>query len=325
MRVTKAEIRTTRERLNSYVLETPTVRWPGGAIESRLAPGTEVFAKLELLQRTGSFKVRGAMNVMLSLDEKQRESGITAVSAGNHAVATAFGARQLGLDAKVVMLRHANPMRVRLVQSLGAELVFADDAAAAFQMADALVEEEGRTLVHPFEGPKTILGTATVGAELCEQAQALDAVVVPIGGGGLAAGVAAAVKEIQPETEVFGVEPVGADSMSRSLAAGRPVDLERIDTIADSLGAPGAAPVSFATCQRYLDDVVTITDEEMRAAMELIFEDIKLAVEPAGAASTAALLGPLKDRLAGRRVGLIVCGSNIDRPTYNRLLDAGAA
>src|SRR5438105_4932072 len=152
--------------------------------------------------------------------------------------------------------------------------------------------------------------------ELCTQARDLDAVGIPIGGGGLCAGVAAAVKQISPRTLVFGVEPEGADTMHRSFASGKPERIDKVRTIADSLGAPYAAPYSFDLCRRYVDDLVKISDDEIRAAMLLLFRSAKLAVEPAGAAATAALCGPLRERLLGKRVALIVCGANIDRETF---------
>ncbi len=171
-------------------------------------------------------------------------------------------------------------------------------------------------MIHPFEGRRTVLGTAGVGLELSDQVADLDAVIVPIGGGGLAAGVATAIKLAQPECQVFGVEPEGADSMHRSFAAGEPQAIDRVRTIADSLGAPHAAPYTFGLCRRFIDELVKIDDDQIRRAMGMIFGSLKLAVEPAGAAATAALCGPLRDRLAGKRVGVIVCGTNIDIGTF---------
>ena len=165
-----------------------------------------------------------------------------------------------------------------------------------------------------------------MGLELVEQAPDAEAVIVPIGGGGLCAGVASAVKQAKPGCRVFGVEPEGADSMRRSFDAGSPQKIEAVRTIADSLGAPHAAPYSFALCRRYLDDLVLVSDDALRRAMALLLSSAKLAVEPAGAAATAALCGPLRERLAGRRVALIVCGANIDAATFARhLADVPAA
>ena len=314
------EIRTAYGQIADHVLVTPAVEWPGTELAKLLAPQTRVTAKLELLQRTGSFKARGALLNMLGLNSEQRARGITAVSAGNHAIAAAWAAQMVGVSAKIMMINTANPRRVELANSFGAEIVMAGSAHEAFAMADELVATEGRTLVHPFEGRVTALGTATVGLEFLEQAPTLDAVIVPIGGGGLIAGISAAVKLMNANCQVFGVEPVGADSMHRSFAAGEPQSIEKVATIADSLGAPYAMPFTFALARANVDDLVLVTDAEMRAAMRTTFLDAKLAVEPAGAAALAALVGPLRDQLAGKHVGLIVCGSNIDMHTYYRYL-----
>lgn len=299
---------------------TPAVAWPGTELPTHLARHTRVTAKLELLQRTGSFKARGALVNIMGLTPEQRTRGITAVSAGNHAIAAAWAAQMMGVSAKIMMINTANPRRVELANSFGADIVMAGSAHEAFAMADELVASEGRTLVHPFDGRATALGTATVGLEFLEQAPSLDAVIVPIGGGGLIAGISAAVKLISPNCLVFGVEPEGADSMHRSFAAGEPRSIEKVATIADSLGAPYAMPFTFALTRANVEDLVLVTDAEMRAAMRMTFLDAKLAVEPAGAAALAALVGPLRDRLAGKHVGLIVCGSNIDMHTYYRHL-----
>lgn len=318
--ITLEAIRQTRERLGERVVETPVWQWQGQEIEAAAGPGTEVFLKLELFQRTGSFKPRGALSVMLDLDRAALERGVTAVSAGNHAIAVAFAARMLGTTAKVVMPATANPLRVERSRGYGAEVVLVPDVHAAFARVQQIQEEEGRHFVHPFEGPRTALGTATVALEFLRQVPDLDAAIIPIGGGGLCAGMAAAIKLLRPQCLVFGVEPEGADSMHRSFAAGAPVAIERVQTIADSLGAPMALPYSFDLCHKNVDDLVLISDEAMRAAMRLLFGSMKLAVEPAGAAATAALCGPLRERLAGKRVGVIVCGSNIDGPTFSRLI-----
>jgi len=312
------EIQTARARLRDFVVETPVWRLQGDEVERRA--GTRPLLKLELFQHTGSFKARGALAVMLDLLPEQRLRGVTAVSAGNHAMAVAYAARALGTTAKVVMPRTANPARVDGCRGYGAEVVLVDDVHEAFARAKQIEDEEGRTFVHPFEGPFTALGTATLGLELCEQAPDLDAVIVPIGGGGLCAGVAAAVKQRLPHAQLFGVEPEGADSMHRSFASGKPEGIDKVRTIADSLGAPYAAPYSFALCRRYVDDLVMVNDDQLRDAMRLLFRCAKLAVEPAGAAATAALCGPLRERLAGKNVALIVCGANIDAQSFARYL-----
>jgi threonine dehydratase len=314
-------IEAARERLGTRIVETPVRPWWGDELPA-LIGGGEILLKLELLQRTGTFKPRGALTVMLALGDAERGRGVTAVSAGNHAIAVAYAARLLGTSATVVMPRSASPFRIERCRRLGAKVVLCADIAAAFAQVRAIEAEEKRTVVHPFEGPLTVLGNATLGLELARQAEGLDAVIVPIGGGGLAAGIAAAIRQLQPSCRVFGVEPEGAASMSESLAAGAPVALERVATIADSLGAPYALPHTFAICRETLEEVVRVDDQALCDAMALIFRDLKLAVEPAGAAAAAALLGPLRERLAGERVALIVCGSNIDPQSYSRHLAA---
>lgn len=313
-------IRAARTRLGALIRETPVWRWLGPDIEQAVGEETEVILKLELFQHTGSFKPRGALTVMLDLDRAALNRGVTAVSAGNHAIAVAYAASLLDTSAKVVMPRTASPLRVARCRALGAEVVLVDDVKQAFARVAQIQEEEERFLVHPFEGPLTALGTATLGLEFAEQAPDLDAVIIPIGGGGLAAGMAAAFKQLQPLCRVYGVEPEGADSMRRSFLAGSVQALDKVQTIADSLGAPMALPYSFDLCRRYVDEIVLVRDDEMRAAMRLLFLGMKLAVEPAGAAATAALCGPLLQNLRGKRVGMIICGSNIDSRTFAQLI-----
>ncbi len=311
-------IEAARARLAPYIVETPTVRWTSPEVGRRLGPESDVRLKLELLQVTGTFKPRGALTVMLDMAPDALGRGVVAVSAGNHAIATAYAASVLGTTAKVVMMKSASPVRISRAKGYGAEVILAEDVHAAFAEVERIAEAEGRTFVHPYEGPLTALGNATLGLEVARQAPDLDAVIVPVGGGGLAAGVAAAIKAASPGTAVYGVEPEGAASMRLSLDAGRPMAIDKVTTIADSLGAPRAMPMSFELCRRFLDDVVLVDDDALRRAMALLFDEAKLAVEPAGAAATAALFGPLRARLAGQRVVVIVCGSNIDLATWQR-------
>jgi len=228
----------------------------------------------------------------------------------------------VGTSAKVVMKADSNPFRIEQCRRYGAEIELVADVHVGFRRVQEIAEAEGRTFIHPYEGLRVASGTGTLGLEFLEQAPDLEAVIVPIGGGGLAAGVSSAIKLVNPACQVFGVEPFGADTMYRSFASGRPEAIDKVRTIADSLGAPFALPISFALCRANIDDIVRVEDAELVAAMRFLLEHAKLAVEPAGAAATAALLGPLRDRLAGRRVGLIVCGSNIDAAGFARLIGA---
>lgn len=309
------EIRVSRDRLSARILRTPVIRCR--AIEALLANGTEVHAKLEFLQRTGTFKARGALATVANLEAAALRQGLTAVSAGNHAIATAFAAQAMGTTAKVVMVRTANPYRVEACRGFGAEVVLADDVHSAFDEAKRIEVAEGRYFVHPFEGPSIALGTGGLGLEMCEQVPDFDALVVPVGGGGLIGGISNAVKQILPNVEIIGVEPEGADTMHRSFASGKPEAIAKVRSIADSLGAPYAMPYSFALTKANVDRLAMISDRQMRQAMGLLFQTMSIAVEPACAASTAALLGPLRESLQGRRVLLVMCGSNIDWETFS--------
>lgn len=310
------DIRRLRDELGENIVRTPLLQC--AALEERLGNGTHVYAKMEFLQRTGTFKARGALAVLKSLDRDQLERGVTAFSAGNHAVATAYAARAWGASAKVVMVSSANPARIEACRRLGAEMIMVDSVHDALQTARDLEKNEGRFFVHPYEGRWTAAGTATVGLEIAEQCEAFDAVVVPIGGGGLMAGISTAIKQLRPEVRVIGVEPVGADSMHRSFEAGEPKAIDAVRTIADSLGAPSALPYSFELCRQNVDQLVLVDDDQLRRGMGLLFDRMKIAVEPACAASTAALFGPLREELTGKKVVLVWCGSNIDWDTFAR-------
>jgi threonine dehydratase len=314
------EIQAARQGLGDMVAQTPVRRWTGLSLDGRIDHGTEVWLKQELFQVTGSFKVRGVLLVMRALPAEALARGVTTMSAGNHAIAVAYAARFLGTTAKVVMPKTASPARIRLAREQGAEVELVEHVHAAAARVKEIEAQEGRVFVHPFEGPGMALGAATVGFELAEQVPDLDAVVVPIGGGGLCAGVSLAIKRAQPRCQVFGVEPEGADTMHRSFAAGSPQAIDAVRTIADSLGAPFAAPFSFALCRANVDALVKVSDDQLRDAMRLLFSSAKLAVEPAAAASTAALLGPLRERLGGKRVALVVSGTNLDPESYARHL-----
>jgi threonine dehydratase len=310
------EIQSARSQLGKRVRFTPVWEWKSEQKDEIYGRETSLLMKLELLQFGGSFKCRGSLMNILSLSHEQLEKGVTAVSAGNHAISVAFAAKTVGTSAKVVMPKTANKVRVNLCKSLGAEVVLAEDVHHAFERVEMIEEQEGRFFIHPFDGFNTILGTATVGLELSEQADDLDAVIVPVGGGGLIAGISCCIKQLNPDIQVFGVEPEGADSMSQSFASGKPQSVEKIHTIADSLGAPFALPYSFGISYQFVDEMVTVNDVQMASTMKLLFEELKLAVEPAAASAMAALRYSLLEKLQGKRVGIIVCGSNIDVETF---------
>jgi len=309
-----AEINALRDSLGNTINRTPMVRC--ASLEEIIGGDTEIYAKLEFLQRTGTFKARGALAVLSQFDSAQIAKGITAVSAGNHAIAAAYAARSVGASAKIVMIGSANPSRIAACKAMGGEVVLVEDVHEAFETAEKIQREEGRYFVHPFEGREIATGTGTLGLEIYEQCPDMDAVVVTVGGGGLIGGVSNALKQLRPDCHVIGVEPEGADSMHRSFAAGAPQNIEGVKTIADSLGAPFAMPFSFGLCQQNVDQLCLVSDKQIRQAMGLLFHRMKVAVEPACATSTAALLGPLRDQLRDKRVVLLFCGSNIDWQTF---------
>ena len=317
-------IRANRARLGSLVVTTPVRELVDDALAAAVGASTTVWLKEELFQRTGSFKPRGALTVMLDLDAAALARGVTGVSAGNHAISLGYSAKKLGTTAHVVMPKTANAFRVQMCRELGATVELVENVHLAFERVHEIVASDGRTFVHPYEGPKTALGTASVGLEFIEQVRAagssLDAVLVASGGGGLTGGVACAVKQLSPSTAVYVVEPVGADSMRRSFDAGEPQAIDAVRTIADSLGAPRCEPYSFALNRMFVDDVVLVTDDQIRHAMRLLFRSAKLAVEPAGAAALAALMYPLREMLDGKRVGVIVCGGNIGIESFTELI-----
>lgn len=312
-------IKATRERLADRVITTPSLKWQGDQLTKAIGDSCEVYVKLEMFQRTGTFKARGAMNVMMQLSEDALSRGITAVSAGNHAIAAAYCAQQVGTHAKIFMPKTAKPLRIARAQAYGPEIILCDTQTEMFERAEKAQQEEGRTFVHPFEGPLTAQGAATAGLEFTQQVPELDAMILPIGGGGLCAGFSAALKQVWPKVAIHGVEPECANTMSLSFANGGPIKKEDVSTIADSLAPPLALPYTYAICRELLEDIVLVTDDQLRQAMRTLFYDLKLAVEPAGAATAAALCGPLKERLAGKRVGVITCGANIDIADFCQL------
>ncbi len=296
------QIRSTHKALQDEIVETPVIE---------LQPG--LFLKLELQQKTGSFKLRGALNFMRSLTPEQLNRGVTAFSAGNHAIAVAYAARILGATAKVAMPLSANPDRVKKCKSLGAEVIQTEKRTDLPLIAKRH-ETEGRTLVHPFDHPRTIEGAAGVGLELINQVKNLDVVFVPIGGGGLAAGVACAIKQAKPNCKIIGVQALSADAMYRSFQTGRPERNENPNTVADSLCPPLIGSFTYATCKQFLDGIVRIEETDIKAAMQLLKKSKNLIVEGAGAISLAAAL--TNSEFNGKTIGAIISGSNIDLESF---------
>ena len=305
---TLSDIRDARARIGNRVHHTPVL----SASRLGAAARTVLMHKCESLQKTGSFKVRGALNRLALLDDAARAQGVITVSAGNHAQALAWASRDAGVRCTVVMPTTASRTKVDASRGYGAEVVLhGTSGMEAFARAHELSVERSLTFVHPFDDEAIMAGQGTVGLELLEQAEAIDDVIVPIGGGGLIAGIAVAIKEQRPSIKVYGVEPTGAAVMRKSLDAGHPVRLESMTTIADGLAAPMAGDLTYPIVQHYVDDVVLVSDEEIAAAMRELLFSAKLLTEGGGAAATAAVLTG-KVPVQGRRVVAVVSGGNID-------------
>ncbi|MDX8349591.1 pyridoxal-phosphate dependent enzyme [Cognatiyoonia sp. IB215446] len=315
------EVAEAAELLADAIIETPILPLKSARWDTVLPDCASVTLKLELFQQTGSFKARGALFGLRGLTDDQRRVGVVAASGGNHALAVSWAAKMAGVNALITMPEAVDPARIAGCKALGAEISLHGDMAAAFAAMYAAADA-GRTIMHPYEAVHMILGAATCGREYALQAPEIDTFVIPVGGGGFSGGMAAAIKQMRPETHVIGVEPMGADTLWRSLAAGSPQSMPEVKTIADSLGAPFALPESFAVAQAYVDEVVRIEDHDMLRAMVQYQEILRITAEPACAASLAALTGPLSDRVAGRHVGLIACGSNISLTRYAELMQA---
>ncbi|MFT7147817.1 MAG: threonine dehydratase [Yoonia sp.] len=310
-----------RAAVQADLIKTPVLPLTSSRWDGILPDCAGVTVKLELFQQAGSFKARGVLIGIRSLTDAQRAAGVVAASGGNHALAVSWAAKAAGVDALITMPKATDPARVAGCEALGATLQLYDDMAAAFAaMNDAA--GEGRALLHPFEADHMILGSATCGYEYATQAPEIDTYVIPIGGGGMISGMACAIKQMNPSAQVIGVEPFGADSMTQSFAAGAPVRIDKVATIADSLGAPLAMPLSYGVAHAYVDRIVRIDDHAMLAAMDIYQQTLRITAEPACAASLAAVLGPLKDELTGCQVGIIACGSNISLDRYAALMAA---
>lgn len=285
--------------------------------------GTDLTLKLENLQRTGSFKARGSLHKMLLLTEAERARGVIAASAGNHAQGVAYHAGKLGIRATVVMPRTTPLVKAQATRDLGAEVILHgggyDEAA---QEAARIARETNAVPIHAFDDRAIVLGQATCGLEILEQVPDVQDIVVPVGGGGLIAGIALAVKSQRPDVRIFGVESACAPSMRDALASGAPVTLPPLPTIADGINVRRVGDVPFALAKELLDGVVTVTDEEVAEAVLLLLERAKTVAEGAGAVALAGLLrGGLPTR--GRRVVAVITGGNIDVNLLSRIIDRG--
>lgn len=294
-------------RISGSVHRTPLLS--SRTLSERL--GTRVFLKCENLQKTGAFKVRGALNRLLRLSDEERARGVSTISAGNHAQAVAWAAAAAGIHALVVMMENASRAKVEATRAYGAEIVLHGDAKAAFEKVYALSEERGLRFVHPFDDEEVVAGHASCGLEILDDLPDVGTIVVPVGGGGLSSGIAAAAAAKRPGVAVWGVEPEGADGMHRSLASGEAVHLDGVDTIADGLAAPMAGVLNHAILARHAEGVALVTDDELLSALRLLLERTKLLVEPSGAAGLAALLEGRIDFDARHPVVVVLSGGNV--------------
>lgn len=310
-------VRLARERIAGHVHLTPLL----SATRLGERVGVHLFLKCESLQKTGSFKVRGALTKLACLDSAARSRGVVTVSAGNHAQALAWASRAAGVRCTVVMPEAASRAKVDASRGYGAEVVLhGASSTEAFARAHELAESRGLVFVHPFDDSDVCAGAGTVGLEVLEQLHDVNAIVVPIGGGGLIAGIATAVRQARPGVRIFGVEPVGAPVMRRSLDERRPVHLDQVHTIADGLAAPMAGELPFRVVRSYVDDVILVSDDEIAAAMRDLLISAKLLAEGAGAAATAAVLSGRLPLERGSRVVSIVSGGNVDVDRLKALL-----
>lgn len=310
------DIRAAAVRIGDHVHHTPVLR--SRAVDAMA--GCDVFFKAEHLQRTGSFKIRGATNALLRLDAGRRHAGVVAFSSGNHAQAVASAAARAGVAATIVMPRDAPAVKLAAVLGYGAEVVpydrFTEDREA---IAAAISAETGRALIPPYDDPGVIAGQGTVGLELFGEVSGLDLLLVPGSGGGLSAGCAIAAAALSPQTDVVVVEPAAGDDITRSLAAGRRTRIAQPDTIADGLAGQIPGVLTFPLLQRLVSGAVTVADAEIVDAMALVFERMKQVVEPSGAAGLAAVLSGAVS-VAGKRVGVVLSGGNIGSARFAELL-----
>ena len=303
-------------KLSPYVLRTPLLKaWP---LISEIFD-TNIYFKMEFLQHSGTFKARGAVNNILNLSELNRSKGITAVSAGNHAIATSYVANKFKLKNKIYIYNSANKYRVNKCKEMNANIFFTNPHSA-FKDVEKTSKEEGYYFIHPFDGMHTLQGTASLGLEICNQLKNIDNIIISVGGGGLIGGIGSVIKQFYPNCNVIGVEPEGAQGLTDSLKLNDPVKNVKINTIADSLSAPLHMPYSFSICQKVIDKIVTVSDKEMINAMKFMFEKSKMLLEPACVAGIAALMGPLKNKFKNQKTLIVLCGSNIDVKSWSNLV-----
>ncbi|MCL7427733.1 pyridoxal-phosphate dependent enzyme [Streptomyces sp. YS415] len=318
--ITPDDVRDAAARLKGVAHRTPVLR--SRTLDGLV--GAEVFLKCENFQRVGAFKFRGAYNAASRLTPDQLTRGIATYSSGNHAQAVALAARELGTTAVIVMPEDAPPSKRRATEAYGAEIVTYDRYTGdRVALAEALAAERGLTVIPPYEHPHVMAGQGTAALELLEETGPLDALVTPVGGGGLIAGSGTIAKELYPRLRLIGVEPEAGDDTKRSLEAGRRIEIPVPKTIADGQALHTPGELTFSVNQRLVDAIALVGDDEIRDAMRFAFERLKIVVEPSGATPLAALLSGRLGALPAR-VGVIVSGGNVDAERFARLCgDAG--
>jgi len=314
--VTFADVRAAAIRLEGTAHRTPVIT--SRTLDAKT--GANVFLKCENFQRMGAFKFRGAYNRLVQLSTLERTSGVVTFSSGNHAQGLALAAQLLGISATIVMPKDAPVAKVEATRGYGAEVVFYDRAQQERDaIAGRIADERSAILVPPYDDPAVIAGQGTCALELLEAVNGLEVLIVPTGGGGLLAGSVVAAQEMPPQLAVYGVEPENGNDFQQSLRAGHRITVSLPDTIADGMQTQTPGEVTFPIVQRYVKDIVTVSDDQLRDAMRFAFERLKLVIEPSGAASLAALLdGKVEHR--GKRVGIIVSGGNVDARRFAAIL-----
>lgn len=315
--VTPEDVRAAHERIAAYVHRTPVVT--SRTLDERT--GARLYFKCETFQRVGAFKARGAFSRLLLLSSEERRRGVVAFSSGNHAQAVALAARTLGVPATIVMPRDAPALKLAATRGYGAEVILYDrEEESREAIAKRLVEERGALLVPPFDDDAVIAGQGTLARELLEDVPDLDVIVVPCGGAGLLSGVAVAAKGTRPAIRLYGVEPEAGDDVRQSVAKGVPVSIPVPRTIADSLQTTRPSERTLRIVEALVEEIVTVTDDEIRLAMAVAAARLKLIVEPGGAAAFAAVLAGRVKRVSGQRVGVVLSGGNVDPALFGSLV-----
>jgi threonine dehydratase len=313
--INSKDIQSIWERDKDTVKKTPLLesRYYSDLLDIRL------FLKCENLQRTGSYKVRGNLNKMASLSESEKNNGVVSFSAGNHAQAVAWAASALDVQSTLVMPTSAPMAKIEASRKYGAELILLDDITQTYDRALEISEQEGKTFIHPFEDEALVAGHGTIGVEIMEQMSDADVIVAGVGGGAMLSGISIVAKAINPNIRIYGVEPVGAAAMSKSFETGEVYRLDRVETIADGLGAPMSGQLTLSILKENLDDLVKISDDQIASVMAPLLQRSKLLVEPAGAAATAAVVHGLIPVEKGENVVSVISGGNIDLDRFVEL------